>query len=80
MYEGYDEHQISFTQDLPKFSELTKEEIRFLRQIFHELKIEPELGEVISLYTDITNFSQFLVYILRKFNTFQNDRLNHLLP
>lgn len=76
MFEGIDEHEISFTQDLPHWNELTKDEIRFIRQLFSELKIEPEEEEMISIYTDATNFTQFLVFVLRKYTDFQNTIFN----
>lgn len=80
MFEGINEDQISFAQDLPPWNDLTKDEISFIRQLFSELKIEPEENEMISIYTDATNFTQFLVFVLRKYTDFQCTILDENFP
>ena len=71
MFEG-DEHQITFCEVLPHLKDLTKEEISFVRKVYDEIKIDFESDNNITIQTDPLDFSQFIIYIVRRYHDLIN--------
>lgn len=63
-----DEYQISFLEIIPPIDNLTEDEIKFVRLLTDELKIDLELNVDITIQTDPIDFSYFLVHIIRQYH------------
>lgn len=62
-----DEYQLTLYEIIPKISNITLEEIRFVRKMSDELKIDFETDGKIEITTNPVEFSDFLIHVGRRY-------------
>ena len=61
--------------ELSKISDL---EIKFSRQVLDEIIVFQDFIYNFEIQTNPMEFRKFIIHVIRKYDTFQNDLLNHL--
>ena len=72
------ENKIVFRELDFGLSKISDPEIKFSRKIVDEIiELQDFIGEF-EIQTDPSDLKKFIIYVVREYDTFQNDLLNHL--